>query len=415
MESILNTIFATIEKDNDITIIFACESGSRNWGLHSKESDYDIRYVYVHNSIFWYTSTDKKKDTINNTFPEHVKIEMSGWDLVKSIKELKVSNPSIIEWIQSSCVYINRNKFQETISGVINQLHNNKSLMLHYNRMLCSNLKFFNTETVLRKKYFYILMPALNLTYLRENNTCIICPDFETLLNSCTVPNDVKLCILELIKDKREGKCYNTEPKIPLLDNWTVGVKTLVEDELHTKEYKNDINIKSGAPGYHILSKQHFADMMKCISDSGGVIKRVVFLNMICDLMRTISLIANKSLTKRDINCKIKDLFQYCPDTLLPNDINHEIQAIIEGNNDTANISFTLREWYRITINNFKPEINYIDNMNRNLREHTKKAIYEGTLSNIDPGIFEELIKTFMKSIQIEWNTPEMVPNTCDK
>lgn len=408
MDFTLNKIFSKIEKDNDVTIIFACESGSRNWGLHSQNSDYDIRYVYVHNSVFWYISTEYKKDTIINAFKEIVDIETSGWDIVKAIKELKGSNPSIIEWVQSSCVYINRNEFKEIVYGIINKLHNNKSLMFHYNRMLCSNLKIFfdNTDTVLRKKYFYILMPTLNLIYLMENNTCIICPDFESLLDSCTVPSDVKMCIIELIKNKRDGKCYNIEEKIPLLDNWISGVKALVEDRLFTKTFKNDIQIKSGAPYYHTVSKQHFSDIMKCVSDSGGVIKKRIFLNMICDLMKTISLINHRSLTKRDVNCKINDLFGYCPESSISTDVNAEIQKIIKANTDVINIPLIIREWYGTTIHNLKPEINSIENMNRNLRDHMKKTIYDGTLEDVDISVFDNLIQTFMKYVQIEWNHP---------
>ena len=37
-----------IEKENDVKILFAVESGSRAWGFPSKDSDYDVRFVYMH-------------------------------------------------------------------------------------------------------------------------------------------------------------------------------------------------------------------------------------------------------------------------------------------------------------------------------------------------------------------------------
>ncbi|EEL72717.1 hypothetical protein bcere0026_3290 [Bacillus mycoides] len=37
-----------IEKENDVKILFAVESGSRAWGFPSKDSDYDVRFVYIH-------------------------------------------------------------------------------------------------------------------------------------------------------------------------------------------------------------------------------------------------------------------------------------------------------------------------------------------------------------------------------
>ena len=36
-----------IEKRENVRIIYACESGSRAWGFASKDSDYDVRFVYI--------------------------------------------------------------------------------------------------------------------------------------------------------------------------------------------------------------------------------------------------------------------------------------------------------------------------------------------------------------------------------
>ena len=394
----------TIEQENNITIIFACEAGSRNWGLNSDQSDYDVRYIYVHNSVFWYISTDNKKDTLSHNINNDIDVETSGWDIVKAVKELKVSNPSIIEWMQSSCIYINKHRFQESIVSIISQLHNNKSLMFHYNRMLCSNLKSFfdNADKVLRKKYFYILMPALNLMYLLENDTCVICSNFELLLESCTVPIEVKECILTLVANKKAGKCYDIEEKIPLLDSWVSSIRTLVDNKLFVKNTKNTSHSPSGAPYYYNLSKSHYTNMMKCVTENGNTIKKKVFLDMICDMMKTISLINCRSLTKRDINCKISMLFQYCANDL-PENIKLEICSVIEDKSEFTTISLNVREWYNITIKNLKNEIHSIENTNRNINETIKSTIYCDTLKTLDIGVFDQIIQTYMKYFQIEW------------
>ncbi len=36
-----------IEKEEHIKVLFLIESGSRAWGWESKDSDYDIRGIYV--------------------------------------------------------------------------------------------------------------------------------------------------------------------------------------------------------------------------------------------------------------------------------------------------------------------------------------------------------------------------------
>ena len=37
-----------IEHEHDVRILLAIESGSRAWGFPSADSDYDVRFIYVH-------------------------------------------------------------------------------------------------------------------------------------------------------------------------------------------------------------------------------------------------------------------------------------------------------------------------------------------------------------------------------
>lgn len=36
-----------IEEDYDVKVLYACESGSRAWDFPSKDSDYDVRFIYI--------------------------------------------------------------------------------------------------------------------------------------------------------------------------------------------------------------------------------------------------------------------------------------------------------------------------------------------------------------------------------
>ncbi len=36
-----------IEAQENVAIFYACESGSRAWGFPSKDSDYDVRFLYA--------------------------------------------------------------------------------------------------------------------------------------------------------------------------------------------------------------------------------------------------------------------------------------------------------------------------------------------------------------------------------
>ena len=41
-----------IENQYGVKILLAVESGSRAWGFASPDSDYDVRFIYVHRGIF---------------------------------------------------------------------------------------------------------------------------------------------------------------------------------------------------------------------------------------------------------------------------------------------------------------------------------------------------------------------------
>lgn len=83
-----------IEEQYNVKILFAVESGSRAWGFASKDSDWDVRFIYVHDPE-WYFHIEEQKDTIEQMFPDEV--DASGWDLKKALRLFKRSNPSFFD------------------------------------------------------------------------------------------------------------------------------------------------------------------------------------------------------------------------------------------------------------------------------------------------------------------------------
>ena len=72
-----------IEAKYDVKILLAVESGSRAWGFESKDSDYDVRFIYVHRKD-WYLSLIEGRDVIEELDPDGV-LDLAGWDLKKAL------------------------------------------------------------------------------------------------------------------------------------------------------------------------------------------------------------------------------------------------------------------------------------------------------------------------------------------
>ena len=97
-----------IEKEHNVNILYAVESGSRAWGFESIDSDYDIRFIYAHNRN-WYLNILPKKDVIE--YPIVNDFDYSGWDLRKTMFLTNKSNPVLFEWLRSPVVYFKDDYF----------------------------------------------------------------------------------------------------------------------------------------------------------------------------------------------------------------------------------------------------------------------------------------------------------------
>ncbi len=66
-----------LELQHDIKILYAVESGSRAWGFASTDSDWDVRYIYIHR-LDWYLRIDDRKDNQEEILPND--IDLAGWE-----------------------------------------------------------------------------------------------------------------------------------------------------------------------------------------------------------------------------------------------------------------------------------------------------------------------------------------------
>lgn len=236
-----------IEIDYDVKILYAVENGSRLTGLSHEDSDCDVRFVFRYNRPIFNTLNgrkmfssesnpdikDYKKDTIK-VFSEDKMIDVDGWSIDKAIDSLKQSNPSIIEWLFSDIVYVNRDhnghNFCDDGRKLVSLMHNSNSLYYHYLNMAEKNWSIFieGKDKVLYKKYLYVLRPMLMIIHIRSENYQLTKPiinDFYELLETVKTQSNHSLNIqlLEeielLIMYKQTNKTYESDP-LPHLNDW---------------------------------------------------------------------------------------------------------------------------------------------------------------------------------------------------
>ncbi len=156
-----------LEKEKDIKILFACETGSRAWGFPSPDSDFDIRMVYVHKKD-WYLTLSEKKDNINRMLEDN-EIDISGWDLRKSLRLLQKSNAALLERIQSPILYKADKDFLKTFNDLAALKYSRIATIHHY---LSMSKKFIEelreNKTYKLKKFFYALRSATACKWILE-------------------------------------------------------------------------------------------------------------------------------------------------------------------------------------------------------------------------------------------------------
>jgi len=206
-----------LETLHDITILYAVESGSRAWGFASTDSDWDVRYIYVHR-LDWYLGIVDQKDSQEEILPND--IDLAGWELKKALRLFKKSNPPLLEWLRSPIVYYAKTSFIDRIRDFSSAFFSPQSCLHHYLHMAEGNFReFLNKDFVRTKKYLYVLRPVLACDWIKATNT--MAPvEFMQLLDSQLDEGSVKLEIQRLLVRKIAGEELDEEPRNQILNDY---------------------------------------------------------------------------------------------------------------------------------------------------------------------------------------------------
>ena len=204
---------AGIEAAEGVRILYACESGSRAWGFPSADSDYDIRFLYVHD-VRWYLSVTAKRDVIERPLVDLM--DESGWELRKALNLLRKSNPPLLEWMQSPIVYREAPGFADEFRELMRTWYSPKAAMFHYLHMARGNMReYLKGERVWVKKYFYILRPVLACLWV-EKGLGVVPIEFRLLVDGTVPPGPLRDAIERLLIDKAAGREQDEGPRIPV-------------------------------------------------------------------------------------------------------------------------------------------------------------------------------------------------------
>src|SRR5688572_24601810 len=216
----IRKILKEIELKKKVKILYACETGSRAWGFPSPDSDYDVRFIYMHERD-WYLSLSQRKDTIEFMDGD---LDVTGWDLRKSLTLLKKSNAPLIERFQSPIEYYAVDGFKNGFKNLIGKYYSPTAVFFHHYSLAQKFWEELNEkEEVKLKNYFYLIRSMLSCNWIVNDRT-VLPMDIEGLMR--LIDNERRDEIRDLIKLKKRVDEKYLHKKDESLNKW---IKSLFE------------------------------------------------------------------------------------------------------------------------------------------------------------------------------------------
>lgn len=217
-----------IERDHDVRLLFAIESGSRAWGFPSPDSDYDVRFVYVRRPA-WYLSLEAGRDVIE--LPLDGELDINGWDLRKALNLLVKPNPVLQEWLRSPIIYRADGEAMVRLLDLAQKTARQQPSTYHYLHLCRGQYRRFieGQDRVQLKKYFYALRPALALMWLRKHPDTFLPMNFGALCAGLDLPAGLADFFDEMLARKARSRELGQGPRLVVLDS-------LIESEIARAE-----------------------------------------------------------------------------------------------------------------------------------------------------------------------------------
>jgi predicted nucleotidyltransferase len=209
---------ARLELERNVRVLYACESGSRAWGFASRDSDYDVRFLYVH-ARDWYLSVEDRRDVLEQPLADD--LDVSGWELRKALRLLRKSNPPLLEWLKSRLVYRADPVFAVEFGEPAAEFYSPRRCFAHYLHMAHGNWRDYlrGRDEVSLKKYLYVFRPLLACRWI-ERQLGRVPMLFAELVESVLEEADVHAALDELVRRKQAGDELAVAPPVEVLSRF---------------------------------------------------------------------------------------------------------------------------------------------------------------------------------------------------
>ncbi len=232
-----NSRLGKIEAEENVTVLFAIESGSRAWGFPSPDSDYDVRFFYVR-PLSHYMGLTPPRDVIERKIDGLW--DVNGWDLRKALQLLVKGNATVAEWLSSPLIYREHGPLPYKLRDLIKRNASPAASARHYygltrtcyqgeiscrptsaqvDRAVETGATIKGILTVNLKKYFYAIRGACAIAWIRRYDE-VPPMTLPALMSHDIMPSDVRTKVNEMMTQKATMGEFGHGTRIAVLDDF---------------------------------------------------------------------------------------------------------------------------------------------------------------------------------------------------
>ena len=201
---IKNELFL-LERQHSVKVITSVESGSRQWGFHAADSDYDVRFIFRRHEDHALTIFPRK-DTIESMRTVYGEtLDMVGWDLKKALLLMLSGNVQPHEWL--SYAPIHQGEEVALLNYISDRTWNPAQAIKHYLGIAYGNWKKYisGKDSPKTKRYLYVIRGLVNSQWVYQYET-IPPNDVGEALSQVECGSEVRKDANDLLDQKRANE-----------------------------------------------------------------------------------------------------------------------------------------------------------------------------------------------------------------